>query len=87
MERPIKFLKMNQCMCEGMLELVENETYKADLNPQGIPLDGVSVVDMKLICKNCGRVYDAKKVGMFYVADSGLPKIQKIVKDYNPFYQ
>ncbi len=87
---PLKHLDLNQCpKCEGTMVLLEKETSTIFLNSKGIPdytdnLD--SIVELKLVCTNCGNVYDAEKEGIYYRIKRSTKKISKPMKDYNPFY-
>lgn len=86
--KPFTYLKPNQCPnCKGKLVLVEQESYTAKLDSKGLPIDGISCVDQRLVCTKCGNEYECEKKGMLYQIAPLLPPIPVIMKDFNPFYQ
>lgn len=86
--KPFKFLNPNQCpKCHGKLILVEEESYIAKLDKKGLPLNGQSYVEQRLVCSECGESYDTEKKGMCFQIKHSLPQIPVIMEEYNPFYQ
>lgn len=89
----IEHIALNQCpYCMGELVLVEEERSITQLNARGIPktqsiLNDITT-EVKLVCCDCGKDYDAEKEGMHYIIKRTLPKIkrEKRIKDFNPFY-
>ena len=92
--RPIHRLGLNQCpACEGLLVLVEKSISMIDLDKRGIPKQSSldEEIELKLICTECGNVYDAEKEGMHYLVKRSSKKLikekkSKKMKDFNPFY-
>lgn len=62
-------VKLNECKeCYHQLVLVEQETIFSDLSDNGLPINTsiANEVIVRLICPNCGAVYEAEKVGPAY---------------------
>ncbi len=88
LKKPIIFVRPNQCPnCLGNMIFKEVEIYEAPLDENGVPGEGVTYVEPRLVCPKCGSVYDCEKTGIGYRIDFHLPKVKPIMKKYNPFYK
>lgn len=85
--KPFKFIKPNQCPeCLGLLKYKEIEIYEATLDDNGVPLDGTSYAEPRLVCSKCNTVYDCERKGIGFSINHHLPKVRPVKQDYNPFY-
>lgn len=88
MIKPFIFIDPNQCpYCLGKLIFRETEIFEARLDEYGVPIGGETMVQPKLVCSKCGKIYDCERKGLGYQIDCHLPKTRPIVKEYNPFYE
>lgn len=91
MKKPIQKLNIGQCpnCLKYSLHLKECEETITKLDEMGIPINDFnkdeSEYTCNIVCVKCGSKFKAKKIGMHFCIDTGLPKIQRELKDYNPF--
>lgn len=88
-EKPVTLIKPNMCpICVGKLVLKEIETATTPITDNGTlyTTKCTAVVDSQIVCTKCGATYKARKSGMFYMIDTGLPIIRK-KRNKNPFYE
>lgn len=85
--KPFKIIDPNQCPeCLGILKYKEIEIYEALLDEHGVPIEGTSYAEPRLVCTKCGKVWDCERKGIGYKINHHLPKVRVIKHDYNPFY-
>lgn len=85
--KPFTILDPNQCPeCRGVLKYKEIEIYEATLDEHGVPEQGTSYAEPRLVCEKCGKVWDCERRGIGFAINHHLPKVRAIKKDYNPFY-
>lgn len=78
----------NTCLACGHdhLWLIEYDKTSNKLNPNGMISESYTEGSKSYLqCANCGERFNAKKVGMSYQIDLGIPKILKIMDEFNPF--
>lgn len=88
-KRGIIYLDENQCpKCKGILELASIERSLIQVNKDGLPLIDDNIddeIEVYFVCKDCKAKYEADKIGMYFKVKNTLPKINKPLKDLNPF--
>ena len=83
----IVFHPFNECLnsgCGGELIIVEKEVNVLRLNKLGMCRDNENIgLERSMVCLKCGREYEFKNVGMYYV--KVFPNLINVESTRNPF--
>lgn len=90
LKRGVVYLRENECpKCRGKLVLVSVEKSITQLNKDGLPIINTNIdddeIDINLVCKKCGDIYDVEKKGMYFKVKKDLPEINPTLEEFNPF--